>query len=215
LVRPNPQDAPLPAILVIHENRGLNEHIRDVTRRAARYGFVALAVDLLSREGGAHNITDPDDAVRAYGRLSAAGMLADLRTAVAALKDWPFIRAGRIGVVGFCAGGGNTWNLAVNSPDVAAAVPFYGAPPSPDLISQVRAPVLAIYAELDRALTGRMAPVVTAMLEQRKPFGFFVYEGANHAFHNDTGPRYDPEAACDAWSRTIAFFDKHLRRSDS
>jgi carboxymethylenebutenolidase len=211
LVRPRPQSDPLPAVLVIHENRGLNEHIKDVTRRVARYGYVALGIDLLSREGGAHTMADPAEQGRAFGRLTQAGMLADLLTGVAALKDWAFVRPGKIGVVGFCAGGANTWTLAVNSPDVGAAVPFYGTPPTTEQLARVTAPVLAIYAETDRNLTMRMAPVMTAMLEQRKTLGFFVYEGVGHAFHNDTGPAYNRAAACDAWARTIAFFDKHLK----
>ena len=130
------------------------------------------------------------------------------------LKSLSFARPDRIGVVGFCFGGGQVWNLAVGRSDLAAAVPFYGTPPATaDLLDRVAVPVLAIYAETDRALTARMAPVITGMLDRRKSFGFHIYDGVGHAFHNDTGAAYNRTAACDAWNRTLAFFDKHLHRA--
>ena len=122
----------------------------------------------------------------------------------------------RIGAVGFCAGGGNVWNMAVVLDELAAAVPFYGVPVPPvDALASVQAPVLAIYAETDRNLTMQMAPVMQSMLQRQKTFGFVVYQGVGHAFHNDTGAAYNAEAACDAWVRTIAWFNKHLRRPRS
>ncbi len=202
--------APEPAVLVIHENQGLTSHIKDVTRRVARAGYVGLGVDLISRLGGTPNFPDPVQATNAYNRVGAAAYLQDMLSSLAYLKALPGVQANRLGAVGFCAGGGNCWNLAVTSPDLSAAVMFYGAPPPIEAV-QKAPPVLGIYAELDRALTGRMPAVVTELLNRQKPFGFHVYEGANHAFHNDTGPRYKPDAACDAWSKSIAFFDLHLR----
>jgi carboxymethylenebutenolidase len=202
-----------PAVVVIHENRGINDHIKDVVRRVARAGYVGLGPDLVSRQGGTHNFPDPQQATQALNRVGAAAQLEDLMASVDYLKELPFVQAGRIGVVGFCFGGGMVWNLALNRSDLAALVPFYGAPPAADQLDRVSAPVLGIYAETDRNLTGRMAPVVTGLLERRKSFGFHIYDGVGHAFHNDTGAAYNRAAACDAWARTLAFFDKHLRRA--
>ena len=203
---------PRPGVIVVHENRGLVDHIKDVTRRAARAGFVALGVDLLSRQGGTNQFTDPAAQGAAYNRTTVPERLADLISSLGYIKTLPNVMFDRIGAVGFCAGGGNVWNFALAANELRAAVPFYGAPvPPTDQIANLRTPVLAIYAELDRALTTSMAPVMTTMLQQQKTFGFVVYQGANHAFHNDTGAAYNAEAACDAWSRTIAWFNKHLR----
>jgi carboxymethylenebutenolidase len=206
------QPGPRPALLVIHENRGLNDHIKDVVRRAARAGYIGLGVDLISRLGGTSQFPDPVQAGQALGRVSAAAILEDMLASVAYLKGLSSVQGGRIGVVGFCFGGGQVWNLALNSPDVAAVVPFYGTPPPPvEALDRVNAKVLAIYAQLDRNLTTRMPAVITGLLDRNKTFGFFIYEGVGHAFHNDTGAAYNRAAACDAWARTIGFFDKHLR----
>jgi carboxymethylenebutenolidase len=140
------------------------------------------------------------------------GRRADLIAGIAYLKTLPFVQADRIGVVGFCAGGGNVWDLAVNVEELAAAVAFYGTPlPTDADVAKIKAPVLANYAELDRALTLRTAPVMTAMITLQKTFGFRIYQGVGHAFHNDTGPNYNAAASCDAWTQTIAWFDKFLR----
>ena len=203
--------APRPAVLVIHENRGLNDHIKDVVRRVARAGYIGLGVDLISRLGGTNQFPDPTQATAALNRVGAAAQLEDLLASVAYLKGLSTVQPGRIGVVGFCVGGGQVWSLAVTSPDVAAAVPFYGNPPTVEQLDRVNAKVLGIYAQLDRNLTTRMPVVVSGLLDRNKTFGFFIYEGVAHAFHNDTGPAYNRAAACDAWARTIAFFDKHLR----
>lgn len=209
------QDEPtaLPAVLVIHENRGLTEHIRDVTRRVARAGYVALGIDLLSRQGGTAAFPDPEAALAAYRNVTEQTALEDMQAALAWLRDQPNLRADRIGAMGFCAGGGNAFNLAVTDESLAAAVIFYGFPPTPiERLSTLNAPVLGIYAELDRTFTGRVPALLTALNEQRKTYSLHVYEGVNHAFHNDTGARYDGAAACDAWARTTAFFLRHLAR---
>jgi carboxymethylenebutenolidase len=173
---------------------------------------VAIAPDLLSRQGGTSKFTDPAQQTQAYGRTTRDERYSDLIATLAYVKTLPVTRHDRVGVVGFCAGGGNAWDLAVNTPEIVAAVPYYGTPlPSAEALAGLNAAVLAIYAETDRALTARMAPVMTALLDQRKTFGFFVYAGVGHAFHNDTGPAYNAEAACDAWSRTVTWFNKHLR----
>ena len=118
----------------------------------------------------------------------------------------------KLGAVGFCAGGGNCWNLALNTDALSAAVPFYGAPVPPvDALATLRPPVLAIYAELDRNLTRGVLPVILRLEELQKPFGFHIYEGTRHAFHNDTGANYDRLAACDAWCKTTSFLEKYLQ----
>lgn len=209
-----PKDGPpkMPAVIVIHENRGLVEHIRDVTRRVARAGFVAIAPDLLSRQGGIAQFPDPAQQTQAYNRVTAVERQADLIGTLGYIKTVPNVIHDRIGAVGFCAGGGNVWNLVSVAPEIRAGVPFYGAPvPTPERIATIATPVLAIYGERDRNLTISMAPVMTEMIRQQKTFGFVVYEGAAHAFHNDTGANYNASAACDAWARTIAWFDKYLR----
>lgn len=202
----------MPGVIVVHENRGLVEHIRDVTRRVASAGFVGVAVDLLSRQGGVGQFPEPTQQTQAYGRTTPLERRMDLLGTLAYIKTLPLIQYDRIGIVGFCAGGGNIWDFVVNIDELEAAVPYYGAPPALEHVEYVKTPVLAIYAERDRALTMRLLPVANAMIQQQKVFGMFVYEGVGHAFNNDTGPNYNAEAACDAWSRTIAFFNRHLRR---
>jgi len=202
-----------PGVIVIHENRGLTDYIKDVTRRVARAGFLGLAPDLLSRQGGSAQFTEPAQQSAAYGRTTLFERLTDLYATLTYIKALPNIVFNRIGTVGFCAGGGNVWNFAVGLPELAAAVPYYGVPLPPiDRLNEIEAPVLAIYAERDRNLTMQMAPVMTGMLQQQRRFGFVIYEGVGHAFHNDTGANYNAEAACDAWARTIAWFNKYLRQ---
>jgi carboxymethylenebutenolidase len=205
-----PIDAPpLPGTLVIHENRGLNEHIRDVTRRAARAGFVAVGIDLLSRFGGTPD--DPEEALRLYQQTTPEGRLADMLSAIDYLQGLDIVQGNPLGAVGFCAGGGNCWNLALNTDALSATVAFYGTPvPLVQDMDALVSPVLAIYAELDRTLTRNVLPVISRLEELQKPFGFHVYEGTNHAFHNDTGANYQHIAACDAWCKTVAFFRNHL-----
>lgn len=211
-----PDPTPLqqtPAVIVVHENRGLVEHIKDVTRRVARAGFVGLGVDLLSRQGGTGQFTDPTQQQQAYGRTTQFERRVDLISSLDYLKHLNFVRFDRIGTVGFCAGGGNVWDLVLVLPELAAAVTFYGTPPPPlEFLNLIQTPVLAIYAELDRTLSLRMPDVISGMLTMQKTFAFRLYEGVGHAFNNDTGPAYNAAAACDAWAQTIAWFNKFLRR---
>ena len=201
-----------PGVIVVHENRGLVDHIKDVTRRVARAGFLGVAPDLLSRQGGTAAFPDPASQMAAYAQTTLPQRMADMYSTLAYIKALPNVVFNRIGTVGFCAGGGNVWNFALGLDELAAAVPFYGTPvPSVDSLPSIQAPVLALYAELDRNLTISMAPVMTGMLQLQKTFGFVVYQGVGHAFNNDTGPAYNAAAACDAWSRTIAWFNKYLR----
>ena len=200
-----------PGVIVVHENRGLVEHIKDVTRRVARAGFVGLGVDLLSRQGGTQQFTDPVQQMMAYSRTTQDERRSDLISGLGYIKSLDFVHSDRIGMVGFCAGGGNVWDFAVNVEELSAAVAFYGTPlPTGDQLSQIKSPVLGIYAELDRNLTLQTPAVITTMISQQKTFGFHLYQGVGHAFHNDTGPAYNAAAACDAWSRTLAWFNKFL-----
>lgn len=211
--RPKPMpEIPMAGMLVIHENRGLTDYILDVTRRLARAGYVGLAIDLLSRQGGTSQFTDPVDQMNAYGRTKPEENLQDMLSALAWLRSLDYVSPNRVGVIGFCAGGGNVMNLAVNTKDLAAAVAFYPAslPSTQDITDKLNAPVLFNLGELDTGVTGRVAAAMPALLG-RKKFAMRVYEGANHAFHNDTGPRYEPASACDAWNQSLAFLTKFVK----
>ncbi len=203
-----------PGVIVIHENRGLLEHHRDVARRAAKAGFVALAVDLLSRQGGTEQFPDATSQAAAYGRTNQVDRRADLIASLDFLKKQEATTIhNRIGVVGFCAGGGNTWDLIANVPEIAAAVPFYGSPVVADAdVPKIQTPVLCIYAETDRNLTRTMQTTANLLSQQNKTYALRIYQGAGHAFHNDTGAAYNATAATDAWAQTIAFFNQWLRR---
>lgn len=205
--------APLPAVLVVHENRGLNEHIKNVTRRVAKAGYVAIGVDLLSRQGGTERFPDPEQALAAYNRTRPEERREDLLSALFTIRDQRYVRRDRIGAVGFCAGGGNVFDLAVTTDQLAAAVVFYGTPPSADRIANLQAPLLGIFGEADRGLTGQVPAMLTALQSGQKPYELHIYQGARHAFHNDTSPQYDAGAACDAWSKTLGFFSRHLNRA--
>ena len=211
LARPKNQTDPQPAVIVLHENRGLVEHIRDVTRRAAKAGFVALGVDLLSRQGGTEVF--PDDTARgaAYGRTLQPERYNDLYMAIEYLQRQSFVVWDRIGAVGFCAGGGNILHGVYNKMPLQAAVPFYGTPPANPLPSDVTTPVLCIYSDTDRNQAIRIADVANSFVNSRNTFGIHLFKGTGHGFHNDTGAVYDPVAACEAWARAMDFFNIHLR----
>jgi carboxymethylenebutenolidase len=213
--RPNPMpENPMAAVLVIHENRGLTDYIQDVTRRIARAGYVGLAIDLLSRQGGTANFPDPVDAMNAYNRTKPDENVSDMLSALDWLKQCQdYVDGKRLGVIGFCAGGGNVMNLLVSTRDLAVAAAFYPASlPSPqDITDKLTTPVIFNLGELDRTVTGRVAAILPMLLTGQKKFAMHVYDGANHAFHNDTGPRYDPAAACDAWNESMVFMSKFLR----
>ncbi len=201
---------PFPAVMVCHENRGLVEHIKDVTRRLARAGYVGLAPDLLSREGG----TDRLDGAQIPGILSntpPARFVQDFQAAFNYLQAQPFVRRDRVGMVGFCFGGGVTWRVATKLPGLRAAVVFYGPNPPLEDVPGIQAPVLAIYAERDNFVNPGIPAIENAMRQHNKVFGRVVYPNTEHAFHNDTGPRYNAEAARDAWARTLAWFERYLK----
>jgi carboxymethylenebutenolidase len=199
------------AVIVIHENRGLNDHTRDVARRFAAEGFVALAPDLLSRKGGTAAMESPDKAREALSQIAPEDAITDLKAGLAFLDKHARVRRGRLGSVGFCWGGARSFTLAAESELLRAAVVFYGSAPAPEKLAQVRCPVLGIYGETDERITSRVPEVAEAMKKNGKRFEYKIYTGAGHAFFNDTGQRYHPEAAKDAWTRTLAFLRGTLK----
>jgi carboxymethylenebutenolidase len=199
-----------PVVLVCHENRGLTDHIRDVTRRLAKAGYVALAVDLLSRQGGTAKLS-ADAVPGALGSIDPNQFVADFRSGWEYLKGQSFAQAERVGMVGFCFGGGVTWSAATKMPELRAAVPYYGPPPPVEQLATVQAAVLAIYGGNDTRITSTEPAVEAAMKKYNKVFDKVIYPGADHAFNNDTGPRYNAQAANDAWGKTLAWFGKYLK----
>src|SRR5262249_19528666 len=170
--RPRFETRRVPVILVIHENRGLNDHIKDVTRRVAKAGFVGFGVDLLSRVGGTESFSDPAAATTALNRITAEERLSDIRAAIEFIKIAEYVRADRLGVVGFCFGGGVVYQLAFNVPELVAAVPFYGTPPNPlPSWDTMNAKLLAIFSETDYNQNGRIAEIVAGMVQRRKTMG--------------------------------------------
>jgi carboxymethylenebutenolidase len=213
LVKPKRESTdPLAAVIVIHENRGLVEHIRDVTRRVARAGYVALGIDLLSRQGGTSQFTTAGEQTGAYGRTTPAGRVADLRKAAGYLRLQPDVKADFIGSVGFCAGGANVWALAVSGEAMQASVVYYGAPAPAAEIENLQGALHCHYAELDRNLSTSSAAAIPALIAARKTFGYNIWEGVGHAFNNDTGAAYNAAVACEAWTKTLAFFNRHLNK---
>lgn len=196
----------LPGIVVVHENRGLNPHIEDVARRTALEGFVSLAPDALTPLGG-YPGTD-DEGRELQRKRDRNEMLADFIAAFEYLKNHSDC-TGKVGVVGFCFGGWISNMMAVNVPDLAAAVPFYGGQPK-EGIDRIKAPLLLHFGELDKRVNAGWPAYEAALKKHGKVYEAFTYEGANHGFHNDTTPRYDREDAELAWKRTITFFKDHL-----
>ncbi len=201
-------DVKLPGVIVIHENRGLNPHTRDVARRVALEGFLAVAPDACSPLGG----TPEDvDAARAKIReLDAEATVKNFVAAVKYLKTHPQ-STGKVGCVGFCWGGGITNQVAVNAPDLNAAVPFYGRQPAAEDVPKIKASMLCHYAGLDERINAGIEAFEVAMKKAGVEYKMYMYEGAGHAFFNDTGTRYHEEAAKLAWKRTIAFFKEKLK----
>ena len=206
--RPADSGARLPAVIVIHENRGLNAHIEDVTRRMALEGFHAIAPDFLSVSGGTP--ADEDKARAMIGDLDGAQTTEDAVAAVAYLEGLDKTN-GRVGAVGFCWGGGLVNQLAVHSADLKAGVAYYGRQASAQDAAKIQAAMLLHYAGLDERINAGIDAYRTALEAAGKDFTIHVYDGVNHAFNNDTSAaRYDKAAADLAWSRTVAFFRKYL-----
>lgn len=198
----------LGGIVVVHENRGLNPHIEDVARRAALAGFVSLAPDALSPLGGYPG--NDDEGRELQSKRDRNEMLEDFIAAFNYLEKDKFCN-GKVGVVGFCFGGWIANMMAVRIPNLAAAVPFYGGQAPLDEVPQIKAPLLLHYAALDTRVNEGWPAYEKALKENHKDYKAFIYENANHGFHNDTTPRYDKEAAQLAWKRTIDFFSQKLK----
>jgi len=209
LARPFTPDGPQPGILVVHENRGLNPYIEDVARRLAVAGFIAFAPDALAPLGG---YPGTDEAGRdLQQKRDPAEMVEDFIAGARWLEKHPACN-GRIGVTGFCYGGGMANTLAVRLPDVIkAAVPFYGGQPKPEDVPKIQAPLLLHYAEKDERVNAGWPAYEAALKAHGKKYEAHIYPGTNHGFHNDTTPRYDEAAATLAERRTIEFFNKVLR----
>ena len=207
LARPK-QAGSLPGVIVIHENRGLNPHIEDVARRTAIEGFVALAPDFLSPSGGTPG--DPDEARNLIRQLDRSTTIQNAVAAIPYLKARPDV-TGRIGCMGFCWGGGMANQLAVNSADLGAAAVYYGRQPASQDVPKIKAKMLLHYAGLDKRINKGVAAYEKALKAAGLEYKLYMYEGANHAFNNDTNAaRYNPEAAKLAWGRTIAFLKATL-----
>ena len=198
----------LPTVLVVHENRGLNPHIEDIARRLALDNFIAFAPDALFPLGGYPG--DEDKARDLFGKLDQAKTHEDFLATEDYLKHLPEGN-GKVGVVGFCYGGGIANFLATRVPDLAAAVPFYGAQPSAEDAAKIKAPLLIHYAEKDERITSGWPAYEQALKAAGVRYQAFIYPGVEHGFNNDTTPRYDEAAAKLAWKRTIEFFNKHMR----
>ena len=208
MAKPAGVDGPLPAVLVVHENRGLNPYIEDVVRRAAKAGYLAFGPDGLSPLGG---YPGSDDEGREMQRsLDRAKLMADFFAAFEYLRDHEG-STGKVEAVGFCYGGGVCNALAVAYGDLAASVPFYGRQPNAEDVPAIEAPLLIHYGGLDERINKGWPAYEAALKANGKTYTAHIYEGANHGFHNDTTPRYDEEAATLAWDRTIAFFGETLR----
>jgi carboxymethylenebutenolidase len=198
-----------PAVIVIHENRGLVPHIQDVTRRMAKEGFLALAPDALSPVGGTP--ADVSNVGELFKQLKPEETTKNFVAAVKYLKTNPLTN-GKVGCTGFCWGGAMTNQVAVNSPDLDAAVPYYGRQPVADDVAKIKAPLMAHYAGNDQGINAGIAAFEEALKKNNKEYQIFMYEGANHAFNNDSNPeRYNEQAAKLAWGRTIAFFKEKLK----
>ena len=208
MAKPTGVTGKLPAVLVVHENRGLNPYIQDVVRRAAKAGYMAFGPDGLSPLGG---YPGTDEEGRAMQKsMDRAKLMEDFFAAFEFLRDHAG-STGKVGAVGFCYGGGVCNALAVAYPDLAASVPFYGRQPAAEDVPAIQAPLMIQYAGLDTRINAGWEAYSAALREHQKAFTVHFYPDVNHGFHNDTTPRYDEEAATLAWDRTLEFFSENLR----
>lgn len=208
--RPAKITGKIPAVLVIHENRGLSPYIEDVARRLALLNYLAFAPDGDTSVGGYPG--DDEKGAELFAKVDKTKMFNDFLASYAWLKARPEF-SGKVGAVGFCFGGTTVNNLAVRLPDLAAAVPFYGGQPPAADAAKIKAPLLLHYAGLDDRITSGWPAYEAALKANHVTYTAYIYAGVNHGFHNDTTPRYDEEAAKLAWQRTVEFFAKYLRNS--
>ena len=198
-----------PAVLVCHENRGLTVHIQDVARRFAKAGYVALAIDLLSREGGTATL-DPNQIPGLLSNALAGRHVADFSAGFAYLQSLDYVDGQRIGMTGYCFGGGVTWDVATALPELQAAVPFYGRGPDLAQVPNIQAAVLGVYAENDSRINAGIEALEQALADAGVTYQINIYPGVDHAFHNDTSSRYVEDQATQAWQDTLAWFETHL-----
>ena len=203
-----------PGIVVIHENRGINDHIRDVARRFAKEGYVALAPDFLSRGGGTEKVNPKGEGLAKMRELAPLkAVMEDGDAALAYLRTLAVVRGDRLGIVGFCWGGEMTFSVSTYARGLRAAVVYYGRSPNPlDLVEKIEAPILAHYGGEDKPINDGIPATEAAMQKYNKSYTYKIYPGAKHAFNNDVTPdRYHPEAAKEAWGKTLEFFKKNLQ----
>jgi carboxymethylenebutenolidase len=212
LTRPKSEGA-RPAVVVIHPWSGIDDHVRDVARRFAKAGYVALAPDLLSRQGGTSSYATREEAIAAGRKLTNDMIAQDLAATTGYLKTQNFVRPAKIGVIGFCWGGGKALMFTTRSKDLAASVIYYGENPSNlDDVKNINAPVLGNYGGDDPRITSEVPKLEEAMKRFGKSFDYKIYPGAPHGFNSDDSPRsYREEAAKEAWAKTLEFFKKHLQ----
>ncbi|WP_018896569.1 YghX family hydrolase [Rhizobium sp. 2MFCol3.1] len=207
LVRPAKTEGKVPGVVVVHENRGLNPYIEDVARRVAKAGFIALAPDGLTSVGGYPG--NDEKGRELQQKVDPQKLMNDFFAAIEFLMKSD-LTTGKVGITGFCYGGGVANAAAVAYPELGAAVPFYGRQPSADSVTRIKAPLLLHYAELDKGITDGWPAYEAALKADKKVYEAYVYPGVNHGFHNDSTPRYDEAAAKLAWERTVAWFKKYL-----
>jgi carboxymethylenebutenolidase len=201
-----------PGIIVIHENRGLNDHTRDVARRFAAEGFVALAVDALSRKGGTASMDTPEKVREAFAAIPPADVMSDLNAGLSFLNSHKNVKKDKLASIGFCWGGARSFLLSTEANKLGAAVVFYGSAPTEEQLAKVHCPVLGIYGEVDERITSKVPEVDAAMKKLGKSYEHKIYKGAQHAFFNDTNQqRYNAEAAKDAWAVSVEFLKKNLK----
>ena len=206
-------DGRRPAVIVVSDNWALDDHNRDIGRRLAKAGYVAIVPDVVSREGGTGSFPNREAVAQAISKLNNDNVMKDLMGAQNYIKGQSFVQANKIGIVGFCWGGGKAFLFTTESKDLAAAVIYYGPiPQNLDGVKNITAPVLGNYGELDKPISSQVPRLAEEMKKYGKSYDYKIYPDAPHAFNSDVrGDRYRPEAAKDAWGRTLEFFKKHLQ----
>ena len=206
-------DGRRPAVIVVTDNWGLDDHNRDVARRLAKAGYVAIVPDVLSRDGGTGSLPNREVVGKAVVGLNSDNVMKDLMGAHNYIKSQSFVQPSKIGVIGFCWGGGQAFLFTTQNKDLAASVIFYGPIPKDlDAVKNISAPVLGNYGELDKAISSQVPRLAEEMKKSGKSYDYKIYPDAPHAFFSDVREdRYRPEAAKDAWGRTLEFFKKNLQ----
>jgi carboxymethylenebutenolidase len=202
-----------PAVIVVSDNQALDDHNRDIGRRLAKAGYVAIVPDVVSREGGTKSFPNQQAVAKAVASLTDDNLMKDLMGTQNYIKGQSFVQPSKIGIIGFCWGGGKSFLFTTQSKDLAASVIYYGPMPENfDIVKNISAPVLGNYAGLDKPITSQVPRLAEEMKKYGKSYDYKIYPDAPHAFNSDVRPdRYRPEAAKDAWARTLDFFKKHLQ----